>query len=713
MKLFLGDLVHTWGQISVWTMPLNVGYVAAHAKKHLGEAISEIRLFKRPERMIEAIKEHKPDVVALSYYVWNTNLNRRIHEIVRAQSPHTLIIGGGPIFTNHNADEEGARHFFSQQADCDLFVLNQGERGFLAALEHFLDRGADVARLRQETVPGCLVNNIAGNDRINFGAPLDAIRDLDEIPSPYLNGMFDEFFEEPIIPIIETNRSCPYRCTFCAWGIGTQKLTRFSEQRVLSEIDYIAEHHGTSTYLYVADANYGILERDAQFAEHMYKRHVDTGFPGHVGVQWNKTRPDRVLKTAEAFQGISEVGASMQSLNPDVLEAIKRRNLPLEQVAEINEQLKEKGLSTQLYSELILGLPLDTREGHLDANRKLMDLGAEVFNYNLHLLPGTEMDSEETRKKYFQRTGWRLHDNAFGVYDSKAVFEGQEVVIETTTMSMNDLRSFRFIHFLLQFMWGRKWYYDFLKLLRRRGLHPVDAVTGLAERFRTDEGEMGSLYEAFRRDHDLENFECFEDLAAYWGKDEHLQRLRDGSYGKLNYVYTYKILLEHMESFNDFLLGFASEIVDESDYGDKEAFLNQCREVLRFSDNLRVTVREDLSVVARKSAQFGYDILSWTESGSESELELLPEGSSVEYEFFLPEFQRDQLERQLAQFTTTSLTTALRQMSIDTSADQFFYQVRRLSGPEGTESDSTGVSSDVAKSMHRAARSSAMGMDTR
>ena len=26
-------------------------------------------------------------------------------------------------------------------------------------------------------------------------------------------------------------------------------------------------------------------------------------------------------------------------------------------------------------------------------NRILMDLGAEVFNYNLHLLPGTEMDS--------------------------------------------------------------------------------------------------------------------------------------------------------------------------------------------------------------------------------------------------------------------------------------------------------------------------------
>ena len=55
----------------------------------------------------------------------------------------------------------------------------------------------------------------------------DNINDLNEIPSPYLNGMLDEFFEDRWMPVLETNRSCPYRCTFCAWGIGTQKLKKF------------------------------------------------------------------------------------------------------------------------------------------------------------------------------------------------------------------------------------------------------------------------------------------------------------------------------------------------------------------------------------------------------------------------------------------------------------------------------------------------------
>ena len=60
MKIFLGDLVHTWNKVSVWTMPLNIGYIAAYAEKYL-PSYFEFKLFKDPELMIKAIKEEKPD----------------------------------------------------------------------------------------------------------------------------------------------------------------------------------------------------------------------------------------------------------------------------------------------------------------------------------------------------------------------------------------------------------------------------------------------------------------------------------------------------------------------------------------------------------------------------------------------------------------------------------------------------------------------------
>jgi radical SAM superfamily enzyme YgiQ (UPF0313 family) len=678
MKIFLADLVHTWEKVSLWTFPLNVGYIASYARANLDEPV-EVRLFKRPDIMIDAIRAEKPDVVALAHYVWNTNLNNLVFRIAKRDNPYVLTVGGGPNFTSANADERHALDFFRKTPDCDAFVVNQGERGFLELMRRYLDVGGNLDRLRRDPVPGILTNDLSGAGRAHVGEALDVIRDLDEIPSPYLNHMLDEFFEEPFVPILETNRSCPYRCTFCAWGIGTGKLARFSDERVFAEIDYLGRNCTKSGNLFVADANFSILDRDRLIAARLRENHERSGFPGHVSCQWNKTRPDRVLEVARALGNLGEVGASMQTLDGDVLDAIKRRNLPLEAVAEMIKTLRAEGHETSLFSELILGLPNETRQGHIDANKRLTDLGAEVFNYNLHLLPGTEMDTVESRSAYFRRTGWRLHDNAFGVYDGEKVFEGQEVVLETNAMSIDDLRGFRFIHFLLQFMWGRKWYYDYLHLLKEAGVHPVDMVVYIAERFPGDDGEMGALYERFRADHELENFETFEALAEYWSDDDNLDRLRRGNYGKLNYLYTYEILLSHYEAFNEFLLKMAREKAATLGLDDEGGFADRCEEILAFSQELRISLSQSMDeVVARKRRQFRYNLLAWRESGYQGAPAPISTSDRFELEFFLPERQHRMLQTQLEQFRSHNQSLTLRKMSEEMSADDFFYRVRAV-----------------------------------
>lgn len=678
MKIFLADLVHDWEKVSLWTFPLNVGYIGGYARKMLAdEATLEIRYFKRPSLMIEAIKREKPDVVGLAHYVWNTNLNRLVFRVAKEHVPHVLTVGGGPNFTSLNAVEATARRFFNETPDCDAFVINQGERGFAELLKAYLVQGRDRERLRGVRVAGCMINDLRKNDRVQIGEILDPIRDLDEIPSPYLDGSMDEFFDEPFVPILETNRSCPYRCTFCAWGIGTGKLATFSTQRVFAEIEYISQRCKKSANIFIADANFGVLERDSEIARKLRECQETYGFPGHVGCQWNKSRPDRVLKAAREFRGISEVGASMQSLTPAVLDAIKRKNLPLSDVAAMSKQLRDEGIPTTLFSELIVGLPNETWQSHIDANKTLIDLGAEVFNYNLHLLPGTEMDSAESREKYFKRTGWRLHDNAFGIYEGEAVFEGQEVVLQTNAMSAEELGSFRFIHFLIQFMWSRKWYFDFLHLFWRAGVHPIDMIVKVAEAFQSDRGEMGDLYSRFKADHALEHFTSFEGLRDHWAQPENLERLRTGSYGKLNYLYTYDILLEHYDGFNDMLLEVAQRIGRQSVSDDPEAFIERVRDVLMFSRELRVTLTQSLdNVVASKKLCFTYDLLAWRESGYRGVPARISTGDRFEYEFFLNDRQRMVLERQLSQFRSHNLNLTLRKMSEEINADEFFYRVR-------------------------------------
>lgn len=77
MKIFFGDIVHTWNNKGTWTSPLNIGYVASYANKKLADDGIDIsfKLFKNPQVMLDAIRDEKPNVVALSHYVWNAEIN--------------------------------------------------------------------------------------------------------------------------------------------------------------------------------------------------------------------------------------------------------------------------------------------------------------------------------------------------------------------------------------------------------------------------------------------------------------------------------------------------------------------------------------------------------------------------------------------------------------------------------------------------------------
>ena len=89
---------------------------------------------------------------------------------------------------------------------------------------------------------------------------------MDVLPSPYLDGVFDHYGAAVDAAIVESNRGCPFGCTFCDWGSATnQKVRKFDLQRVKDEIEWIGRHE--VRVIWVADANFGIYERDIELAE--------------------------------------------------------------------------------------------------------------------------------------------------------------------------------------------------------------------------------------------------------------------------------------------------------------------------------------------------------------------------------------------------------------------------------------------------------------
>ena len=89
--------------------------------------------------------------------------------------------------------------------------------------------------------------------------------DLD-IPSPYLTGVFDDIIanNEGYVfnGTLETNRGCPFACTFCDWGgVARSKISKLEDSLVNETIEYILKFKSVKR-LEILDANFGIFERD-------------------------------------------------------------------------------------------------------------------------------------------------------------------------------------------------------------------------------------------------------------------------------------------------------------------------------------------------------------------------------------------------------------------------------------------------------------------
>ncbi len=116
--------------------------------------------------------------------------------------------------------------------------------------------------LAQQELFSCLLED--PRERIRNG-PWPRHKEVDEIPSPWLSGIMDEFFDGKLAPMIETNRGCPFSCTFCVQGTGWYtKVHYFSKDRLREEIQYIARKTSLPNMgtLRIADSNYGMYERD-------------------------------------------------------------------------------------------------------------------------------------------------------------------------------------------------------------------------------------------------------------------------------------------------------------------------------------------------------------------------------------------------------------------------------------------------------------------
>ena len=185
-------------------------------------------------------------------------------------------------------------------------------------------------------------NKVTNNPK-NFVKRLD----LTNHPSPYLTGILDDSLNDPhLAPVMETNRGCPYDCTFCNWGNATKSaINQFSLETVKKEMEYIARNtKNTKGFFYVGDANFGILRRDQEIADVINQCSKKYDFPKHIYIYFAKNANETIVNIASTLRSVTMMNLSRQTMNKDVLNYIKRDNISAEMFDDLQQKCYEKGI---------------------------------------------------------------------------------------------------------------------------------------------------------------------------------------------------------------------------------------------------------------------------------------------------------------------------------------------------------------------------------
>ena len=383
-------------------------------------------------------KLDNPDYLLFSNYGWNTTYHLEIAKRAKKKFPNVKIIIGGP-----NAQQSEA--YLNKNPYVDISVWGEGEQTLLE-LFTALANNTDL-----KTVPG--ISFI--QDNVYYKTDTRQRRtDLTQVPSPYLTGMFDAFFERydyNFMPVWETNRGCPYHCTFCDLGADYyNKLFEFDTDRLLAEIKWFSDKK--IEYVEVADANFGILPRDMELVKYIKQLNIETGYPQKINATWAKNSPERVFEMSTILDSMNRGGVTLalQSQNKTALSNIKRINIANDRLETITKRYIDMGIQT--YHDFILGLPGETVDSWKEGLLHVVNINPEgwIFGHPLEAYENTEFSDPDYIAKHNIKFAWTPQVSYFALRNKDIPIEMGKYVISHTTLTTEQYKeSFLFKWFLI------------------------------------------------------------------------------------------------------------------------------------------------------------------------------------------------------------------------------------------------------------------------
>ena len=281
---------------------------------------------------IEAdIYKKKPDVIAVSCYIWNISMVYSLITDIHKVMPDVPIWLGGPEVSFH------PNQLLQRFPFLEGIMIGEGERTFVELLQWYL--GAEIS-----------LKEIAG---LYLPSGYTKERDclsMDEIP--FLYGDLKDF--ENRIVYYESSRGCPFRCKYCLSSIDKQLRFR-SLELVKRELQFFLDNKVPQVKFIDRTFN---AKHEHAIAIWSYIKEHDNGITNfHFEISADLLTEEEIVLLQSMREGLVQLEIGVQSTNPDTIREINR-TMNLDKLRSAVKRVNA-GENIHQHLDLIAGLPYE------------------------------------------------------------------------------------------------------------------------------------------------------------------------------------------------------------------------------------------------------------------------------------------------------------------------------------------------------------------
>ena len=319
--------------------------------------IAEYTINNRMEDILEDIYRRKPDVIGFSCYIWNIGMVEKLMGGLHKLLPKLPVFLGGPEVT-YDADKLLRKYPYLT----GIFI-GEGEATFAEVVKYYVTKEQVEARCAN------LGEQSAAGEKVNVSE--EKHKSLEDIPGLMLrSGMTPErkplnltdvpFLYDDMAPFTnriiyyETQRGCPFRCSYCLSSI--DKTVRFRDIEVVKkELAFFLEKKVKQVKFVDRTFN---CNHDHAMAVWQYLYDHDNGVTNfHFEIAGDILREDEIALVAKMRPGLVQFEIGVQSTNTDTLREI-RRVMDIEKLKQVVAALKAAH-NVHIHLDLIAGLPYE------------------------------------------------------------------------------------------------------------------------------------------------------------------------------------------------------------------------------------------------------------------------------------------------------------------------------------------------------------------